>query len=53
MEATTGNPTEERKTGTVTGETDKLGTTQTDTLTGATLDVVFVKAATLEWEGRT
>ena len=53
MKATTGNPTEERKTGTVTGETDKLGTTQMERLKGATLDVVFVKTATLEWEGRT
>ena len=53
MEATTGDPTEDRKNGTGTGETEKLGRTQTERLTVAALDVVLVEAETLEGGGRT
>ena len=47
------DPTEYRQIVTGTGETDKLGITQADRLTGAALDVVLVEVAMLEGEGRT
>ena len=47
------DPTEDRQIVTGTGETDKLGRTQADRLTGEAMDVVLVEVGMLEGEDRT